>query len=297
MLRIEPFTFKHLSATVQLINTIARQAKSPMTTFETEQRQLATLPGRNFETDRFLAFEDERLVGYGDVWRSPGTPAADVSIGVHPDKRLGGIGKQLFEKVVARATTLKASGLIAFADPVHIGADTFLQTLGFEHISAYRTLQHNALDTLPRANPPNTYTLRSYAEGGSPVLLERLLREGYTDLPGHKVPLAHQIEKLVAHYDPAGILVLFDADEAVGCVLAEVHEAGAQVSSPALVPAYRSPGTYRLLCLAGLGYLHQQDATNAELRSWGDDPSTIRAFQNLGFRLIKEVPMYKLELA
>lgn len=297
MLRIEPFTFKYLPATVQLINAIARRAKSPMTTFETEQRQLAALPGRTFETDRFLAFEDDRLVGYGDVWRSPETPAADMSIGVHPDKRLGGIGKQVFEKLRARALTLKASALIAFADPAHIGADSFLQSLGFEHVSAYRSLQHSALDTLPRDTLPAAYTLRSYAEGGSPRLLERLLREGYADLPGHKIPLPEQLEKLVAHYDAAGILFLFADTEAVGCVLTEVREAGAYVSSPALVPAYRSPERYRLLCAAGLRYLHKQDVTNAELSSWGDEPSTIRAFQNLGFRLIKEVPMYRLTLA
>ena len=294
---IKPFTFERLPLTVQLINSIARDAKSPMTTFETEQRMLAKLPGRNFETDRFLAFEADQLIAYADVWRSPHTAAADITIGVHSNKRRQGIGTQLFEKLRTRASELEASSLLAFADPLHIAAAPFLQSLGFSHISAYRNLRHEALDTLPRLEP-QPHTLRSYTTAGSPQLLKTLLHKGYADLPGHKIPLDEHINHILNQYDSEGIIFLCDAaGKAVGCVLAQLTEDDAHLSAPAILPTQRSAQTYRLLCLTGLEYLYKQGATAAHLDSWGDAPSTIRVYQNLGFRFVKEVPMYRLELS
>lgn len=293
-MQLRPFSFRsNLSACVQLINIVARQAGTGMTTSETEQRALARLPGRNLETDRFLAFEKDILVGYGDVWHSPANTAADSHIAVHPDYRRQGVASKLLEQLQTRAQTLGATTLNAYADPLHPEASPFLEAQHFGLAGYFRRLEHSAPNTVAAFPLPAGFSLLPYTRVNQPDLLQRAYASCYQDMFGHKVPLAATIQHLLSLYAHAHIFLLFKEAEVVGVCRVDIDEDGAgHIDAAGLAKPYRQLELLQSLTAHALEVLRNAGCQHIDMVSWGDQQATIKAYRTMGFRVTKEVPGY-----
>jgi len=124
------------------------------------------------------------------------------------------------------------------------------------------------------------------AETGDADLIERLMRDGYAGLWGHKLP------------DPARMAANAASGEVVHLVLDDValcrvRPATREIDQPALRVHARTPERSARLLLAACEALGPGPAT---LESWGEADEVVAAWESLGFRIEERVPGWRLVL-
>lgn len=110
---------------------------------------------------------------------------------------------------------------------------------------------------------------------------------------------------LLETFDWAGFFLLFDPDGRIaGTVSAEVApdltaENGfrtGRLGSPGIVPEHRSAELYQALLASGVAYLKARNVVMGTLETWGEDQTTIDAYQQLGFGIRSEQLAYTRDL-
>lgn len=292
-------------ALVQLINEIDAVDHSGEATTEDQQREQLAWPGRDLLRDRWVVTaieQDNQLLGYGDSWKMPTTPTADIYVGVHPALRRRGFGHELLRRTLVRAADQGATHVAVYADANNPATHPFLHQHGFEVTGAFVELHIAMPVTIEAPHWPSGYTLRRFSEAPDLPSLVEVLNRSYGDLFGHKITTETHIQRWLDPETAANILLLFDSSEAlVGiCRVRPASKAQANddsiigyLEAPGVVPTHRQLGLYRSLVLAGMELLHQRGQTAIVLESWSDEERNISDYYGLGFTRQRHFVAYR----
>ncbi|HEU5441420.1 MAG TPA: GNAT family N-acetyltransferase [Ktedonobacterales bacterium] len=267
-------------------------------------------PGHDPARDRWVAVahdQPEVLLGSGALWKAPTAERADLTITVLPGHRRRGIGSALLRRVIAHARTLGAASLGAYADARTLAGDAFLRAHGFAPVAAYTQLRVGGEVVPPPAVWPTDYTISRYdSERGFDTLLEAFNR-CFEGLWGHNPVTADDLTAWLPQLPLDGIFIARGPDGRVaGVVRAEpaprrsVRNGAptANVDAPGVAPQHRDKPLYVPLLLTAWHWARALSPAPAliELESWGDEPTTLALYQNLGFALVRRAISYRLDL-
>jgi ribosomal protein S18 acetylase RimI-like enzyme len=285
-------------ALVGLLNDVAKADVGSSTT-EAEQREQITLYKKYGQLQQWVIQHPQSaasLVAYANLFKQPDTPYAEFALAAHPDFVREDLETQLLEKIKQAARQQQATYISALVDSKNQHLQTMLVNNGFKPEGGFRLMVMNLTESLPKAEIPARFSLRTYDQVDNMKVMVEIVNRGWSDLPGHKV--ATESVDWVHQQPQDGIFLLFDEHNKVsGCVSAILSEDGrGRVDAPALVPEYRRPHLYRALVLVGLHYLEERVCKEVKLESWGDYDSTIAAYTELGFRTTTYEVGYRLDL-
>jgi GNAT superfamily N-acetyltransferase len=268
---------------------------------EALRAQAELMPGFEPERDRWVVEspgEPERLVGFASLFLFPGSPRADLQLGVHPDWRQRGLGSALLRLALAGARARGVADANVYINETDTGAAAFARAQGFTPHSAYTRLAAPGVTNLLAPAFPTGYIARA-CRGDEDYSLEI---EGantcYGDLWGHN-PVTEELgHDWFASQDPSGICFVFDSEGALvgrssAQIVARGGELNAVIDAPGVVPAHRRLGLYVPLLLWEIAWSDHASTvpiTRYLIESWGDDPATIAAYQASGFAIdVREV--------
>lgn len=240
------------------------------------------------------------LAAHGLTWLPPNSRAARVHIIVAPQWRRQGLGTALWALAVQRARQLGAGAAVSYVNGQNPAANAFLVkqgcTLDWPYIEMRRTAPQ-----VPAGCLPPGFAVRSYAEVQDLPLLTRAMNEAYAGQAGHNETDEAEMAGWLADFSQPGLLLLFaPGGELAGISRTEVNADRSAangcptgyIDAPGLLPAYRSPETYRGLLRAGLAWLAGQGCAWVELEGWGEPPERLEMFAREGFSLLKHINAY-----
>ena len=156
---------------------------------------------------------------------------------------------------------------------VHATAD--LRPLGFTRVNGYRRLR---CDAAPDAVELEPLGHACYGE---------LMNAAYHGLWGHR-----QLPPDAESPHGASVVCLSAGDEPIGvCTFWPTLRL---IDAPGVIPGARSRENYVLLLLGACWELGREGSVG--LDSWGDDADVIRAYEELGFTVVEEVPGWEMRL-
>jgi mycothiol synthase len=277
-------------------------------TNEEALRAQLELPGHDPLQDRWVIDSPkdwQQIVGYGLVWVAPGAESAEINILVHPDWRRQGLGQALLSRIQERAEALGAALLHTFAHEKNPAAGPFLREHTFQSEGAYTELRIPADVHLPMPIWPYGYQLRTYAEVQDLSLLTQAMNYCYEGLWGHHEVSEAQMAEWLPGFNPESLFLVFSArGRLVGISRVEVSaERTARnglptgyIDAPGIVPPHRRDDLFRAMAITGIRWLHGQNQALVEMESWGDRPTTLRVYHELGFQTLKRLISYKKPL-
>jgi hypothetical protein len=168
------------------------------------------------------------------------------------------------EFLIERARTLGA-------DKLWVHAEVMDANIGFERRGSYARLEATA--------PPAAIEL------AFPPLdrIAELRRACFGDLWGHHEAGPPDIDSV--------FVALHERGAWVG--ICEVDPEAQWIDGPGVVPALRTPDRYARLVRGAAAFLQKEPVV---LESWGDAASTLAAYVSLGFRIVRSVPGWELDL-
>jgi mycothiol synthase len=277
-------------------------------TSEEALRAQLNLPGHDPLQDRLVIDSPkdwQQIVGYGLVWVAPGAETAEINIIVHPDWRRQGLATSLLSRIQERAEALGTAQLHTFAHESHPAAGPFLREHTFQPEGAYTELRIPADVHLPMPIWPYGYQLRTYAEVQDLSQLTQAMNRCYEGLWGHHQVSQAQMaewlpgfnpESLFLVYSPSGKLVGISRVEVSAERTARNGSPTGTIDAPGIVPQHRRDDLFRALAITGIRWLHAQGQVLVEMESWGDRPTTLRVYHELGFQTLKRLVSYKKPL-
>lgn len=140
---IAPIREDHAASYRECLDVVAREKRYLGLTQALPLAQTEAFVRDNVRSDaiQFVALEGERVVGWADIfphWAQALAHCAGLGMGVHPDYRRRGIGRQLLQACIAKAWRKGVTRieLEARADNAH--AIALYRQLGFEHEAVKR---------------------------------------------------------------------------------------------------------------------------------------------------------------
>ena len=174
-------------------------------------------------------------------------------------------------------------------------------------------MEMTATEPLPKANLPENYTVRTYAEleGSEEDKLDLIIKAGnefWGVLWGHKVTknleLARAVmrKNVLSNHDEDAMFFLYDGDAYVGHDRVSFSETPGGVKQgygggpPGLHPHWHTPELAGEFALVGLEWLYNQGCRQIAFMSWGESEETLQAFKELGFTVSTLELGYQLPL-
>jgi mycothiol synthase len=266
-------------------------------------------PGHDPARDRYVAESSDlpgALAGFGAIYKPPTGLRADLQLCVHPDLRRRGIGSQLLDWLVARGRALGAGSLGIYVDTRNAGADAYVGARGFVPVAAYTRL-HVPGDVIPpEPRWPARYSARRYDPArGFETLLDGFNR-CFVGLWGHNPVTAQELREWLPALQVDGVFFAFDAaGQLLGMVRGEQSPRlsahyGAPVinlDAPGVIPERRGESLHLPLLVTAWQWARTRSPAIVQLESWGDDPSIVRSYEDLGFTPVLQEISYRRDLA
>jgi mycothiol synthase len=275
---------------------------------ETALRSQLNLPGHDPSRDRWMIEapgDPSSLIAYALVRVAPGIEIADTNVIVHPDWRHQGIGGLLLTRALERLHQLKATFAQVYVNVKHPAASSFLRKHGFTSQGAYTEMRLAERVHLPPVIWPYGYQLRTYAEIQDLTILTQAMNLCYIPLWGHHEASEEQMASWLPEFNQQGLFLVFsEKGRVVGISRVEPSaERSAKngkptgyIDAPGIVPQHRRLDLYRALLLTGIRWLQSQGQVIIELESWGDKLEVLKMYRELGFKDLRQLAAYQLEL-
>ena len=266
------------------------------------------LPGHDPVHDRWVVDSPDgssSLIGSALIRFTPETLMANANIIVHPDWWHLGIGSILLTRVIERARQRKAGIIQIFANPKHGDALGFLQERGFILQGAYTELRLTEGIRLPPAIWPFGYTMRPYAQVQDLSILTQAMNLSYIPLWGHQEVNESEMATWLPNFNQDGLFLVFsEKGRVVGISRVEPSpertlkngKPTGYIDAPGVVPQHRRLDLYRALVLTGINWLRGQGQSLIEMESWGDKLEVLKMYRELGFKDIRQLESYELNL-
>jgi mycothiol synthase len=270
--------------------------------------QQLTTPGHNPPKDRWVVEnpgDPDCLVASALVKAIPETHIAEGNILVHPEWRRHGIGSELLSRMIERTHEQRVTALRIFADTRQPAAAIFLHKHGFTAQGAYTELRLAEGTRLPPVIWPYGYTMRTYAEVQNLATLTEAMNLSYITLWGHQEVHEDEMAAWLPGFNQQGLFLVFsEKGRVVGISRTEPSvERTANngvptgyIDAPGVVPQHRRLDLYRALVLTGIRWLYDQGQTIIEMESWGDKLEVLKMYRELGFKDLRQLVCYQLEL-
>ena len=291
---------------VQLLTEVENIDHAGEDTSEETVRMQLTLPGHDAVQDRWVATNsdnDGQMIGFGTVWKIPQNSYADMYVCVHPLWRKHGIGSVLLQNVLKRAQELHAQHMLVYADIQQHEVVEFLQKQNFVQVAAYTQMRLVASKLLPRPEWPTGYTTRVYNPDEDFPLLLDMYNRAFQGLWGHwEYVNEENLQEILSGQKPETIFfVIAQNGEVVGTGRGEISEQLSEqrgtdtgyLDASGVVAEYRANGLYVPMLLHAAHLVRDQKSVDIELESWGDDPSVLAKYQEVGFEVMRQLGIYR----
>jgi mycothiol synthase len=299
-----------LRALVTLINEADAVDKLERATTLQQMEHEMSFPTAHPETDCFLAWEDERLVGFTDLYVRDGDAQSDGVVYcwgvVHPERRRRGVGRQLLEEAYGRACQY-AEGMQARQVHFHcntrdIEADRRALYTGFgmERVRFFVNLARPLNGNVPPVEVPEGVRLRIFDPEQDAETVWRVDNTAFRDHWGHTEgkleEFLHWIKR--PHMRP-GLWLLAEVEasgEVVGIALniidpdwiAQTGRQEGEVDTLAVLREHRKKGLGRALLVQSLHVLHNEGMEAVQLYADADNlTGAMRLYESVGFRVRK----------
>ncbi len=305
-----------LPALVELINEAdAHDKLERATTLEQMEHELSW-PNYQAETDCFVAWEGDRLVGYADLFlRKPevGTESTFYTWGVvHPHRRRRGLGRRLLETLYDRAVERLVEleqGPVYFngsAREVESDRQALFEGLGMTPVRYYVNLARPINNGLPPVEMPNGFRLRTFDPERD---LEEVCRVDNLAFQDHwgfvGFPLAefrHWVHQphfrpelwLLAEETASGQIVGIGLNKIDPDWIAQTGRQEGYVNTLGVLREHRQQGLGTALLAKSLHVLRRAGMEAAHLHADAENlTGAVRLYERLGFHLRKTMIAYR----
>ncbi len=266
-------------------------------------------PGHDPLKDRWVVpspNNPSEVIGSALVRVIAGSTISEASLQVHPGWRHRGIGSALLSAVVERTRQLGTTAIQIYASAGHSDAPAFLQKRGFAAQGNYTELRLSEGIRLPPVIWPYGYSMRPYAEVQNISTLTEAMNLCYIPLWGHREVSEDEMASWLPGFDQQGLFLVFsEKGRVVGISRVEPSPERTKknglptgyIDAPGVVPQHRRLDLYRALVLTGINWLRDQGQSWVEMESWGDKLEVLKMYRELGFKDIRQLLCFEIELA
>ncbi len=256
----------------------------------------------------WVAEQDGALVGYAVTLEQP-SRRNTVYVAVHPAARRNGLGSRLLDLALGRAGEVGSTTILVYANEHNAASRAFVASRGFAPVGTSGILLAPPELSAPHFDFPAGFVLKQFSEVNDPQTLAVALHECYLGMWGHQQSEkpdgnSPNVIRFLSHYGAYNIVLLFDAAGAVSGINSMKPEGGKGpagetvdiLDGPGVIRKYREQGLQRPMVLATLAHLRKQGQRAVRLEFWGDEPETVRMYQELGFALLNVYVCFHKEL-
>ena len=307
-----------LSALVALINEADAVDKLERATTLQEMEHEMSFPTASPETDCFLAWAGDRLVGYSDLYVRHGDPAVDTESTiycwgvVHPEWRRRGLGRLLLASTYRRAQEYLPTLVVrrvrfqCTARDVEEGRIALYSSFGMVRVRYFVNLSRSLNGNLPPVEVPDGIRLRTFEPERDAEDVWRVDNEAFRDHWGHSEgrleEFLHWIK--MPHFRPE--LWFLAEEEATGEIvglglnvidpdwIAQTGRREGYVDTLCVLREHRKRGLGRALLVQSLHALSQADMEAVHLHADADNlTGAMRLYERVGFQVRKTSMAYQ----
>jgi GNAT superfamily N-acetyltransferase len=252
-------------------------------------------PGYSLEDNAWLIYHEDEPLAAAVVYPTAlfhDRPPGNFDMYVVPDHRRRHLGTRLLAHIEQAAQARGHAVLETTISREDQGSTAFLERHGFAAVGQSLHLTRYGMDDLPPADLPPGYTLRSLGDlgDGPDYYVYAANRLGAYDA-NYSLLRPEDAEALAAteHWEPGGVLVLFDAaGRMVGVIRASGVGAGTgYLHEIRLEPSLRGMGLGRAMVGAALRYLAEGGVTLTELDTPGQSTAAHALALRSGFKVTR----------
>ena len=285
---VRPFTWADLPRWTVLFNKAFGITGTEMEFDEPEMRQHLSLPGLDPPQDCFIARESGEDVALAILWPELPVRRAVLQMGVSGAHSPQAAQQALIEAGIERSRRLPVSTLHTQLLPEDHARRRILSDAGFSPVRRYATMRWSG-DTLPNAELPDGFTLKSFQAGQDAQKLTDIQNAAFGDSWGFSPNTVDQLNARVESKSttPEGILFITQSD-AVAAYNWTVRPAGpggklGRIAMTGVHPDFRGMGLSRPTILAGM----EMDLSNL---------SAAKVYESLGFDRALDTVWFELRL-
>ena len=315
-IEIRNYNAGDVPALVGLVNEADAVDKLERATTEKEMEHELSFPTAHPETDCFLAWEGEKLVGYSDLYVRAGDVNNDGIIYcwgvVHPQWRRRGLGRRLLDAAYDRASSYAneiAEGGINFqcgARDAEQDRRALFEGFGMEQVRYFVNLARSLNGNLPAVDLPDGIRLRVFDPERDAETAWRIDDSAFRDHWGYTESkleeFLHWIKMPSFRADLSCLAVSETTGEAVGLALnlidpdwiAQTGRQEGYVDTLAVLREYRRQGLGSALLAQSLHGLSEAGMEAAHLHADADNlTGAMRLYERSGFRVRKTSVSYR----
>jgi mycothiol synthase len=281
-----------------------------------EMEHEMSFPTYHPETDCFLAWEDDRLVGYVSIYVAEGDAHTDSTIYchgvVHPERRRQGLGRQLLAKGTLRARERMAGipqgrvRLQCMAGDSEEGRKALFEGVDMKAVRYWVNLARPINNGLPKLQLPDDFRLRHFRGEQDVEAIWKVDNSAFRDHWGHTDSKVEDFYHWVKapHFRPE---LWFLAEEvATGEVvglglnmidpdwIARTGRQEGYVDTLAVVREHRQRGLGSALLVQGLRALRDAGMEAAHLHADAENlTGAMRLYERVGFRVRRTRASYQ----
>ena len=305
-----------LPALVALINDADAVDKLERATTRQEMEHEMGFPTAHPETDCFLVWDDDRLVGYTDLFAREGDAHIDGTIYcwgvVHPLWRRRGVGRRLLEAAYRRASEYAAG---SEAERVYFqcnGRDVeedrqaLYQGFGMEPVRYFVNLVRPLNGNLAPAKVPAGFRLRTFDPEGDTETVWQVDNEAFRDHWGYtgsdlgdylhwiKGPRFRPELWFLAEDEASGEVIGLGLNSIDPDWIAQTGRQEGYVDTLAVLPEDRCKGLGTALLVQSLHALGAEGMESAHLHADSENlTGAMRLYERVGFRVRKTSIAYR----
>jgi mycothiol synthase len=305
-----------LPALVALINDADAVDKLERATTLQELEHEMSFPTAHPETDCFLAWDDDRLVGYTDLFAPEGDAHMDGTIYcwgvVHPLWRRRGLGRRLLEAAYRRASEYAAGSeaervyFQCTARDVEEGRQALYQGFDMEPVRYFVNLVRALNGNLAPAEVPAGFRLRTFDPEGDTETVWRVDNEAFRDHWGYtasdlgdylhwiKGPRFRPELWFLAEDEASGEVVGLGLNTIDPDWIAQTGRQEGYVDTLAVLSKHRRKGLGTALLVQSLHALCAEGMEAAHLHADSENlTGAMRLYERVGFRVRKTSIAYR----
>lgn len=307
-----------LSALVALINEADAHDKLERATTLQELDHEMSFPTASPETDCFLAWDSDRLVGYTDMYVRKGNPKRDkettiYSWGlVHPRWRRRGLGHRLLATAYRRAQAylpeveVRRVNLQCTARDVEKGAIALYESLGMKQVRYFVNLARPINGNLPPVQVPDGFGLRTFDPERDVETVWWVAEAAFRDHWGHSEgdlnDFLHQIQLpyfrpelwFLAEVEATGKVVGLGLNVINPDWLVQTGRQEGYVNTLAVLREYRRQGLGTALLVQSLHALRDEGMESVDLHADAENlTGAMHLYEQVGFNVRKTSLAYQ----